>query len=154
MKWIIKCKKIKNGLKNINPNTEISNRYLKQSENTLKRVKQLIDEEGHLWASVMTYYSAYYAIYAFLQKIGIKSENHSCSIEIFNYLTGEEELTKNIKKFRDARIDSQYYLILSKKEEINKNYTDLKDFYIELYNLCNSTQKEINYYLEKVSKFF
>ena len=110
MKWIEKCITLRTGIRQTEPNENISGNYLSQAEKTLKRTKKLIEEEDMLWASVTMYYCAYYSLYAFLQKVGIKSENHGCSIEMFRYLTNRNELVEDINRFRESRISSQYYL--------------------------------------------
>lgn len=56
------------------------------------------------WIPVVAYYCAYYSVYAFLRLIGIKSENHFCSILCFKYilkLIGEnEEIIEVAKKLK------------------------------------------------------
>jgi len=56
---------------------------------------------------IVAYYCAYYSVYAFLRLMGIKSENHFCSILCFKYilkLIGENEKTievvENLKRKR------------------------------------------------------
>lgn len=154
MNWLEKCRLLKTGLKQTEPNENISKNYLLQAEKTLERVKKLIDDDDFLWASVTTYYCAYYALYAFLQKVGAKSENHSCSIELFEYLTNRTLLVKNIKNFKETRIDSQYYLNIPDKAVVLQNYDLLKNFYVELYNLCNSDDVELMKIKHKLNTFF
>lgn len=149
--WLEKCFKINNGIKFVDISLEISNSYLEQAENTLKKINNLILENDFLWASVMTYYCAYYSVYAFLQKIGIKSENHSCSIELFKYLIENEKLNIYIEKFRKQRIDAQYYLKFLNKEKYEENYNLLKEFYLNLLEIYEETSNDkINEYTKKI----
>jgi len=144
------CFQVKHGLKLIEPNLNVSNSYLIQSEKTLSKVKRLIDEEDYLWASVRIYYCAYYCIYSFLQKVGIKSENHDCSIELIKFLLNEE-FVKDIDIFRASRIDSQYYLILGQKEKLLENYQKVKEFYLNFKEKIDALgKKEITNFRIKI----
>ena len=131
------CFKIKNGLKLDVPNENLSNSYLSFAEKTLSKISDLINEKDYLWASVRVYYCSYYCIYAFLQRIGIKSENHDCSIEITKFLINEDFI-KNIEIFKKNRIESQYYLDINREEELLRNYKLVKDFYRRFYEKINS----------------
>jgi uncharacterized protein (UPF0332 family) len=46
------------------------------------------------WIATTAYYARYFALYALLMKIGIKSEIHDCSIAIARLLTEKEHSTK------------------------------------------------------------
>ncbi len=124
VKW---CFLTSNGLKIIEPNLIVSNSYLSQAEKTLSKVKELIDEEDFIWASARIYYCAYYLISSFLQKIGVKSENHNCSIELIKYLFEDDF---NIELFKKNRIDSQYYFKFRQKKDLLKIYSKVKLFYL------------------------
>jgi uncharacterized protein (UPF0332 family) len=145
------CFKLKKGLKQIDPNKNVSDSYLIEAEKTLSKVKQHIEEEDYLWASVRIYYSAYYSLYSFLQRIGIKSENHDCSIDLAKKIL-EEEFIKGIDEFKKERIDSQYYLKIGKKEVLLSNYEKAKIFYLSFKEIINSlTEQKILYY-QKIIK--
>ncbi len=152
--WLEKCKIIKNGLILVKPNEHISQSYVENAENTLKRINDLIEKEDFLWSSVMIYYCSYYLVYAFLVKLGVKCENHSCSIEFFDYLVDNGDLVVMIKKFRTERVDSQYYLKFPDSVTINSNYVLLKKFYVDVYNLCNLDGSELEVYISKIDEFF
>lgn len=149
IKW---CFNLKKGLKIVEPNKNLSESYFKFSEDTLSKVKRLINEEDYLWASVRIYYCAYYCVYGFLQRIGVKSENHDCSIELIKVLLEENEV-KDIDSFKDSRIESQYYLKSGKKEVLIKNYDLVKKFYLkfkEKVSLLN--EKEVQGYRNKIKE--
>lgn len=149
IKW---CFGLKNGLKIVEPNENLVNSYLKFSEETLSKVKRLIEEEDYLWASVRIYYCAYYCIYGFLQKIGVKSENHDCSIKLVKSLLGEDAV-KNIDLFKESRIELQYYLKTGQKDVLNKNYDLVKEFYLgfkEKVSLLNN--EEVKEYRNKIKE--
>lgn len=138
IKW---CFSVKGGLKFIEPNKELAVSYLNEAEKTLSKINQLINEEDFLWASVRIYYCAYYSIYSFLQKIGVKSENHDCAIELIKEFFSND-LLKNIDKFKEDRISSQYYLKTGQKNKLNDNYFQVKEFYLKFKKVINEISEE------------
>ena len=60
------------------------------------------------------YYSEYFAVYALLIRIGVKSEIHECTIEIAKLLEREGILPVGVAKIlerdKELRIENQYYL--------------------------------------------
>lgn len=154
MNFLNKCLDMNTGLKIITPDENIVKSYLEQAENTLKRAKKLIEEQDFLWASVTTYYAAYYSLYAFLQKLGIKSENHDCSIALIEYLLNEKELVENLFSLKESRKDGQYYLKFTNKDELIKNHEKAKLIFIEFYNLCKLEDANLKKYKIKLKKLF
>lgn len=124
------CFKIKNGIKIIEPNKTISDSFLKLAKTTLKRAELMFKENDLLWTTVMLYYAEYYALYSFLSKIGIKCENHSCSILLTKYLLGKES-TKIIEEQKNRRVSSQYYLRIFEERKIKEMFTSSKYFVAE-----------------------
>ena len=74
------CFKIKEGLQIVEPNENLSQSYLNEAKSSLLRAEKNLEDKDLLWTTVAVYYAEYYALYSFLQKIGVKCENHSCSI--------------------------------------------------------------------------
>ena len=106
------CKK--HGMKLIEPNDNLSEEYYKSAEETL-RVANLTSNSGsNMWLATQKYYAEYLAAYSLLMKIGIKSEIHSCTIEIIQLLEKEKiidfEFSKVLEEDKELRIDNQYYL--------------------------------------------
>lgn len=146
IKW---CFSLKKGLKDVGPNKEIANSYLIQAENTLSKIKTLIDEGDFVWASVRIYYCAYYSIYAFLQRIGIKSENHDCSIELVKKLI-DKKFIDNIEDFKENRVNAQYYLKTGQKDKLLKLYLDVKNFYFDFKEIIeNLSEEDVKEYINK-----
>jgi len=129
MKKINSCFKVKKGLRLVDPNENISNSYLEFAEKTLSMIKFLIDGKDYLWASVRIYYCSYYCIYSFLQRIGVKSENHDCSIEVSKFLLGKDFI-RDIESFKEGRIESQYYLNVGQEKKLLDSYARVKEFYL------------------------
>ena len=106
------CKK--QGMRLIEPNDNLAEEYYKNAEETL-RVTNLIKNSGsNMWLATQKYYAEYLAAYSLLMKMGIKSEIHSCTIEVIRLLEKEKiiefELSKILEDDRELRIDNQYYL--------------------------------------------
>ncbi|MBT3464544.1 HEPN domain-containing protein [archaeon] len=147
IKW---CFKLKNGLKLKEKNIDISNSYIEESLKTLIKIKTLIEQKDYLWASVMIYYSEYYALYAFLSAIGIKSENHECSISLCEKLLGKESI-KIINEHKKKRIDAQYYLKYVDDDKLQENYKQCKEFILDFKEKINQLNKiSIDSYLLKI----
>ena len=149
LKW---CFKLKDGLKILEPNERLAKSYLEQAKMSLGTAEKNFKNDDLLWATVVTYYSDYYALYSFLQRIGIKCENHHCSISAATYLLGEDK-TSIINDHKNKRIDAQYYIKIGKQEEIKKMLNEAKkfvSFYDEL--TLNIIETEIQDFRRKLTK--
>jgi len=148
MKKINWCFKIKNGLKFVEPSEIISKSYLEQSEKTLSKIKELIEEEDFVWASARIYYSAYYLILSFLYRVGVKSENHDCSIKLVEFLLNKK---LDLKLFKENRVDSQYYFKFKERKDLLDLYSKIKLFYLEFKKIILSlNEKEIEDCIKKI----
>ena len=101
-------------MKLIESNNNLAEEYYKNAEETL-RVTNLIKNSGsNMWLATQKYYTEYLAAYSLLMKIGIKSEIHSCTIEIIQLLEKEKiidfDFSKTLEEDKELRIDNQYYL--------------------------------------------
>jgi len=68
---------------------------------------------AHDWKITTAYYAMYFSLYAVLTRIGIRCENHSCTILLMErllskYFTPAEAAL--VEKARGARVDAQYYV--------------------------------------------
>ncbi len=136
------CFKIKDGLKFIEPNEDIAESYLSEAKISLKRAEAMLKEKDFLWATVIAYYAEYYALYSFLQKIGVKCENHFCSILAVKSLLGEEK-TKVIEEHKDKRVDAQYYMKVVEGSAINEMLKEAKKFVSEFDILYSNLTKDM-----------
>lgn len=148
LKW---CFKIRDGLEIVEPNENLSRSYLDEAKSSLARAEKDFQDGDLLWATVIIYYSEYYALYSFLQKIGIKCENHYCSILAVTHLLGEDK-TKIINEHKDKRIDAQYYMIIGKEEQVEKMLQEAKEF-VSVFDemVSNVNEEEIKYYSDKMN---
>ena len=150
LKW---CFKIKGGLKIVEPNERLSKSYLEQAKSSLLRAKKDLEDKDLLWTTVAIYYAEYYALYSFLQKIGVKCENHSCSILAVGILFGEDKI-KIINKHKDKRIDAQYYMKVDQEIKVKVMLTEAQNFISNFDELVsNLSEKEIKEYRDKISSF-
>jgi uncharacterized protein (UPF0332 family) len=147
VKW---CFKIKDGAKLVRPNKIISDSYIKLAKQTLKKAEAMLDEKDLLWATVMIYYAEYYALYSFLARIGIKCENHFCSILLASYLLGKEK-TRIIEEDKDRRIDAQYYLKTVGEDKIKDMLKSAKIFVAEFEDIITKIdENKIDFFKNKI----
>ncbi len=146
------CFHLKDGLKKEEPNERLAKSYLEEAKASLQRAEKNFADGDLLWTTVVIYYAEYYALYSFLQSIGIKCENHSCSILAATSLLGEEK-TKTINEHKSKRIDAQYYMKIDKKEEVATMLQQAKLFVSQFDDLStNVTREEIEEYRKKLDK--
>ena len=149
MEW---CFKLKDGLRIVEPNERLSKSYLEQAKSSLLRAEKDLNDNDLLWATVTIYYAEYYALYSFLQGIGVKCENHACSILAVSLLLGEEK-TAVINKHKGKRIDAQYYM---KVDQANKVMVMLQEAKIFVSNfdelISNLSGDDIQLNRDKISE--
>ena len=94
------CFKQKRGLKLINPNSNLAQAYIKKGEESLATMSEISNVS---WKISTAYYTMYFSLYAVLQKIGVRSEIHKCTIVFAQeYLT--EYFMKEELEFNSAKI--------------------------------------------------
>ena len=149
LKW---CFGLKDGLRITEPNERLAKSYLNEARASLKRAEKNFKDGDLLWTTVVIYYAEYYALYSFLQRIGIKCENHFCSILAASFLLGEDK-TETINQHKDKRIDAQYYMKIDKEEEVSKMLQEAKRF-VSMFDeiVSNISETEIQAYKRKTKK--
>ena len=142
-KW---CFKLKDGLRVVEPNERLAKLYIEESKSSLERAEKNFKDKDLMWTTVVIYYAEYYALYSFLQRIGVKCENHTCSILAAGYALGEEK-TSIINRHKEKRIDAQYYMKIEKENEVAKMLKEAKIF-VAIFNelVLNLSQEEVNSY--------
>ena len=96
------------------------------------------------WAISASYYAKYFAVYALLSKLGIRSEIHDCTITLFEYLYQETippETRTQLRNSKQDRIESQYYTkqINTDTSQLTKN---TKDFVNEIEKTLDNLNRE------------
>ena len=110
MDQLVWCGRIKNGISLIAPNETLASAYLKKAEEALETMQTITARD---WRITTAYYAMYFSLYAVLTRLGIRCENHSCTILLMerllsNYFTPAEVTL--VERARGARVDAQYYI--------------------------------------------
>jgi len=111
--------------------------YLIKAENCLKSAKILFQNQLYENSTSEAYYCMYNSLLSLLFKIGIKSENHSASIILFDKLFDNKELVKTIFWAKEERIDKQYYvetqqIVKVTKDSCNEMILMAEDFLVKI----------------------
>ena len=146
------CFGLKDGLRIVEPNERLAKAYLEEAKASLKRAEKNFSDQDLLWTTVVIYYAEYYALYSFLQRIGVKCENHFCSILAVDILLGKEK-TEIINLHKEKRIDAQYYMKVDKEEQVGSMLQEAKIF-VSVFDtlVSNLNEKEMNTYRERLKK--
>ena len=130
------CKKQKKGIVLIEVNDNISAAYLKKAHNSLKAMDLNYSAKIIDWAVDAAYYARYQALYALLQKCGVKCEIHDCTMVVFRFLFSEhfdETFFKEIEIAKEQRINMTYYTDkFIPHEEIKENVDNAPNFVLEI----------------------
>lgn len=89
------------------------------------------------WVSTTAYYARYFALYALLMKIGIKSEIHDCTINVARLLAKNgvlgDRLVDDLFLAKQARIDTQYYVATDfSSDNLEVNVAGARNFVLEI----------------------
>ena len=99
------------------PNTNLQEAYQQKADESLETIQTTKSRD---WQLTAAYYAMYHGLYSLMMRIGVKSENHRCTIEIarkhlINQLT-EQDISL-IEHAYNTRIESQYHVNNKIKEE-------------------------------------
>lgn len=116
---------------------EICNSYLEKADNCLKSARILFKNFLYENSVSEAYFCMYNSLLSLLFRIGIKSENHSASIVLFQKLFDKNDLFEVISKAKEERIDKQYYTESHQKSKANKEtakefVSDAEEFLIQI----------------------
>jgi uncharacterized protein (UPF0332 family) len=140
---------LKDGLRIVGPDEALAKSYLGEAKSSLKRAEKDLEDGDLLWSTVVIYYSEYYALYSFLQRIGIKCENHFCSILAAEKLLGSVRV-RTINEHKGKRIDAQYYMRTGREEQVRQMLKEAKAFVSGFEDfVSNLTDREAQSYMEK-----
>ena len=119
------CKRKEKGVRIIEPNDHIAGDYLRKSDDAIKVMATSPAED---WKIVGAYYACYDALYALLQKAGIKCEIHDCSIALMEFFGFSAEEKSFMVDLKNKRIDAQYYV---NREARLGDANHIKDFVLK-----------------------
>lgn len=138
------CLKQKNGIELVAPNKNMSESYLSMAEESVNVLSKV--GESNIWTATTSYYIYYYSLYALMQRIGVKCEIHSCSIEFMKECLREFYNLEDIKNFESAftaRIDLQYYSNRPVDKNIIKNSRkNCKIFFVKTKSILSTLREE------------
>ena len=130
-------------MKLIEPNDNLAEEYFKNAEETLRVTNLIKDSGSNMWLATQKYYTEYLSAYSLLMKIGIKSEIHSCTIEIIRVLEKEKIIDFNFSKIleddKELRIDNQYYL---KNRPVDFNSRKLAEILLKIRKILSTLPQE------------
>lgn len=121
----------------VQPNENLTKAYLKKAISALNTMNATVQIKETDWITTTAYYARYFALYALLTKIGIKSEIHDCSIAIARLLAENgilgEDLVNDISNSKQVRIDTQYYVgIELNQASMKRNVENARKFVLEI----------------------
>jgi len=156
-KQILWCCKQKKGIRLEQPNDNLCIVYIKKAKSSLNMLESAIEKDEIDWISTTAYYARYFAFYALLQKCGIKSEIHDCTIYLMHFLFVEENIIeerfyKELQLAKELRVDTQYYV--TNELDLNKLKKDsetARSFVLKMEELIEILpQEQINTIKEKL----
>lgn len=132
------CKKQEKGIKITEPNELMAKDYFIKADNSLIMINTVPSKD---WKAIGSYYACYNALYALLQKAGIKCEIHECSIALMKFFGFSNSDIDFIKELKTDRTNAQYYIDKEfKVGDLNK----VKDFVLKCKKIFNEENfKEI-----------
>ncbi|MFW6311958.1 MAG: hypothetical protein ACOC1K_06965 [Nanoarchaeota archaeon] len=128
------CFKKEKGIRLAESNQNLVKGYLKMAEDSIGTMQR--EKDKNIVFSVSAgYYAVYYSLYAVMQKVGIKCEIHSCSIEFMKIYLNDfySEKDNDIVEIAfSTRNILQYYVETSvNKEDIKYVLDNAYDFFVK-----------------------
>jgi len=152
------CWKQKRGIKLEEPNEHLCKAYVEKAKSALNMLDSAIEKDEVDWIATTAYYSRYFALYALLQKCGIKSEIHDCTISLMHFLfveenTMEEQLHAELLLAKDLRVDTQYYVTEQiDKEKLKTDSATARNFVLKMEEVIeNVTEIQIKKIRQKLT---
>ena len=134
--WCIK----KNQLEIVLPNENLSKAYLMKAKDALIATSADISKE---WKISAAYYSMYFSLYSILMRIGVKCENHSCTLAFIGHFLKNHFSDKDMDFLNaslKARIDAQYYV---NRKVSDKQYEDMLKLAPQTLVKCKSVVEQL-----------
>ena len=151
------CWKQKRGIKLEEPNDNLCNAYIEKSKSALNMLDSAIEKDEIDWIATTAYYSRYFVLYALLQKCGIKSEIHDCTISLMHFLFVEEKMIEEslyaeLLLAKDLRVDTQYYVTEQiDKEKLKTDSVTARNFVLKMEEVIeNVTETKITKIRQKL----
>jgi len=135
LRWCLNQSK---GIRVVKPSDNLLKAYLQKARNALNSMEVNAEAGITEWAVSASYYAKYFAVYALLQKIGVRCEIHDCTIELFGYLFRDSvsKLIQELKESKEDRIEMQYYT-QEIKVDLDKSMSQTKNFVLEIEKIAD-----------------
>tara|TARA_Y100000310_G_scaffold78020_1_gene74607 strand:- start:16047 stop:16535 length:489 start_codon:yes stop_codon:yes gene_type:complete len=108
------CLKQKRGIKVEQPNDNLAKAFIKKAKSALNMLSAATEKDEIDWVATTAYYARYFSLYGLLQKCGIKSEIHDCTVTLLKFIFVDEfvseELYQELQLAKQLRVDTQYYV--------------------------------------------
>lgn len=145
MNRLVWCTRITNGISLVDPSDNLSSAYFRKAEAALDAMHSVRPEE---WKITAGYYALYFSLYAVLMKIGIRSENHVCTIELMRQLLDDVFAAPEIdtiERARRSRVDNQYYTMQSvTQDQLHELTRSAPEFLVRCKTVANRlTEKDV-----------
>ena len=151
------CWNQKRGIKLEEPNDNLCKAYIEKAKSALNMLDSATEKDETDWIATTAYYSRYFVLYALLQKCGIKSEIHDCTISLMHFLFVEENIVKKewyaeLLLAKDLRIDTQYYVTEQiDKEKLKTDSATARNFVLKIEEAIeNLTENQIKRIRQKL----
>jgi uncharacterized protein (UPF0332 family) len=130
---LVWCLKQKRGIRIIEPNPNLTKAYLKKATSALNTMTAALKINEADWIAATAYYARYFALYALLMRMGVKSEIHDCTLHLARLLAENgilsSALVEDICQSKQTRIDTQYYVEQEQSvQEIKRNVEAARRF--------------------------
>jgi uncharacterized protein (UPF0332 family) len=142
------CCKQKRGIKLEEPNDNLCNVYIKKAKSSLNMLESATEKDEIDWISTTAYYARYFAFYALLQKCGIKSEIHDCTISLMSFLFVENNFIKEnfyneLQLAKELRVNTQYYVTEEiDLEKLKKDSETARSFVLKMEEVIENLSEE------------
>ena len=142
--FLKRCWKQSHGISLVRPSNNLVQAYVRKSRNAVKSMELNFKEGITEWGISASYYARYFAVYALLQRLGIKSEIHDCTIALFKDLFRNmvpKDLISEFERAKADRVEAQYYteqLVVNTEKIIE----DTKNFVLEIERISDGLNQQ------------
>jgi uncharacterized protein (UPF0332 family) len=133
VRWCLRQKK---GIRIIEPNENLARAYVQKARSALNTMNATLKIREAEWATATAYYARYFALYALLMRMGVKSEIHECTIAVAGLLAEKgivkKGMVEEVSRSKQSRIETQYYVAGERSQrEIEKDAESARRFVLE-----------------------
>lgn len=151
------CLRQKRGIKLEEQNDNLCKVYITKAKSSLNMLSSAVEKDEVDWIATTAYYARYFAFYALLQKCGIKSEIHDCTISLLSFLFVEENLIEErfyneLQLAKKLRVGTQYYVAEElDKEKLKQDSETARNFVLRIEEVIDElTEEQIKRLREKL----